>query len=205
MEKLIIEGVDRTNNPNKFALFIGRWQPFHDGHQWLIDQKLKKGINVCIAIRDVPKDDKNWWTSDEIKTDLEERFKNEIEIGIIKLIQIPDIESINIGRGVGYDIIEHVPPQDIHDISATKIRQNLKEKNNQKIKEPSPLKRHILKTISYRLLSTSIMILTTYLLGMDLKISAIIGIGELVFKPIIYFIHERFWYKYISIGRKKIK
>lgn len=69
--------------------------------------------------------------------------------------------------------------------------------------EKSSVKRHILKTISYRLLSTTIMILTTYMLGMDLKISAIIGVGELAFKPIIYFIHERFWYKYISIGRKK--
>jgi hypothetical protein len=39
---------------------------------------------------------------------------------------IPDIESVNIGRGIGYDVIEHVPPQDIHDISATKIREQMK-------------------------------------------------------------------------------
>ena len=43
MEKLIVESIDKTNNPDKFALFIGRWQPFHEGHQWLIDQKLKQG------------------------------------------------------------------------------------------------------------------------------------------------------------------
>lgn len=122
MEKLIVESIDKTNNPDKFALFIGRWQPFHEGHQWLIDQKLKQGKRVCIAIRDVPLDDKNWWTSDKIELDLEERFKKEIQAGIIKVIQIPDIESINIGRGVGYDIIEHIPPKDIHDISATNIR-----------------------------------------------------------------------------------
>jgi cytidyltransferase-like protein len=128
MENYIVESIDKTNNPDKFALFIGRWQPFHDGHQWLIDQKLKKGNRVCIAIRDVPQDDKNWWSSDEIQSMLEERFLKEIEQGIIKVIQIPDIESINIGRGVGYDIIEHIPPQDIHDISATKIREELKKK-----------------------------------------------------------------------------
>ena len=122
MEKLIVESIDKTNNPDKFALFIGRWQPFHEGHQWLIDQKLKQGKRVCIAIRDVPLDDKNWWTSDKIELDLEKRFKKEIQAGIIKVIQIPDIESINIGRGVGYDIIEHIPPKDIHDISATNIR-----------------------------------------------------------------------------------
>ena len=128
MEKIIVEAVDKTNNPDKFALFIGRWQPFHDGHQWLIDQKLNEGKRVCIAIRDAPLDDKNWWTCAEIQTLLEERFKEQIELGIIKVIEIPDIESINIGRGVGYDIIEHVPPQNIHDISATKIREQNKKK-----------------------------------------------------------------------------
>ena len=43
----------------------------------------------------------------------------------VKVIIIPDIESINYGRGVGYDVIEHVPPQEIHDISATKIREQM--------------------------------------------------------------------------------
>jgi len=128
MEKIIIESIDKTNNPDKFALFIGRWQPFHDGHQWLIDQKINKGKRICIAIRDVPKDDKNWWSSCEIQAMLEERFSKQIEAGVIKVIQIPDIESINIGRGVGYDIIEHIPPQDINAISATKIRAGMKNK-----------------------------------------------------------------------------
>jgi nicotinamide mononucleotide adenylyltransferase len=128
MEKYIVKSVDKTNNPEKFALFIGRWQPFHDGHQWLIDRKLKNGNRVCIAIRDVPTDDKNWWTSDEIESSLKERFKDEIEAGFIKVIQIPDIESINIGRGVGYDIIEHIPPQEVCDISATKIRDKIGNK-----------------------------------------------------------------------------
>jgi nicotinamide mononucleotide adenylyltransferase len=128
MEKIIVQSLDKTNNPDKYALFIGRWQPFHDGHQWLIDQKLNEGKRVCIAIRDVPLDDKNWWSSDTIQKMLEEKLKTFIDVGMIKIIQIPDIESINIGRGVGYDIIEHIPPQEIHDISATKIRNKLKNK-----------------------------------------------------------------------------
>ena len=82
MEKLIVESTDKTNNPDKYALFIGRWQPFHEGHQWLIDQKLKHGKRVCIAIRDVPQDDKNWWSSDEIQKMLEERF-DELIVNII--------------------------------------------------------------------------------------------------------------------------
>jgi FAD synthase len=50
-----------------------------------------------------------------------------IQEGKIKVIIIPDIESVNYGRGVGYEIIEHVPPTDIKEISATKIRQELRE------------------------------------------------------------------------------
>ena len=42
---------------------------------------------------------------------------------------IPDIESVNYGRGVGYEIIEHVPPENIKKISATKIRASLIKKN----------------------------------------------------------------------------
>jgi len=43
----------------KYSLFIGRWQPWHNGHKWLIDQRLKEGKNVCIGIRDVEADEKN--------------------------------------------------------------------------------------------------------------------------------------------------
>ena len=47
--------------------------------------------------------------------------------GNVKVIIIPDVESINYGRGVGYDIIEHVPPQKIGKISATEIRKKIKK------------------------------------------------------------------------------
>lgn len=39
------------NNHKKYALFIGRWQPFHNGHKHLIDSALLRGDDVCIAIR----------------------------------------------------------------------------------------------------------------------------------------------------------
>jgi len=42
---------------------------------------------------------------------------------------VPDIESINYGRGVGYEIIEHVPPEDIKEISATRIREQMRKEN----------------------------------------------------------------------------
>jgi hypothetical protein len=40
---------------------------------------------------------------------------------------LPDIESINYGRDVGYDIIEHKPPNDIKEISGTKIRKEIEK------------------------------------------------------------------------------
>jgi len=111
----------------KYSLFIGRWQPWHEGHQWLINQRLEQGKNVCIAIRDVETSENQPWSAQEIKDNLKVRFFDEITEGKIKVIIIPDIESVNYGRGVGYEIIEHVPPEQIKEISATEIRKKLRE------------------------------------------------------------------------------
>ena len=110
-----------------YAMFIGRWQPWHDGHRWLIDQALNEGKKVLLCVRDVPVDEKNPWTAQEIVMNLSNELKDLLNEGRIQIMKIPDIASINIGRGVGYDVIEHVPPQDIHDISATKIREQMKK------------------------------------------------------------------------------
>ena len=48
----------------------------------------------------------------------------------VRVIIIPDIESVNYGRGVGYEINEYIPTEDISFISATKIRESIKEGNN---------------------------------------------------------------------------
>ena len=64
------------------------------------------------------------------------------------------------------------------------------------------IKRHILKTLSYRLLGTMVTILTAYTLGVSLELSSLLGISELMIKPTLYFFHERVWYKYIRIGKK---
>jgi uncharacterized membrane protein len=64
------------------------------------------------------------------------------------------------------------------------------------------LKRHILKTISYRILGTLTTVIIAYSLGASLKVSSMLGVGELVLKPVIYFLHERIWYKHIRINKK---
>ena len=109
-----------------YAMFIGRWQPWHKGHRWLIDQALNEGKNILICIREVEPDEKNPWTAREVMLNLFDELQELVESGRLRIITIPDIESINIGRGVGYDVIEHIPPQEIHDISATKIREQMK-------------------------------------------------------------------------------
>tara|TARA_B110000503_G_scaffold130965_1_gene204938 strand:+ start:4055 stop:4411 length:357 start_codon:yes stop_codon:yes gene_type:complete len=111
----------------QYSLFIGRWQPWHPGHRWLIDQRLNEGKNVCVAIRDVEVNENQPWDAETIKKNVEVELHDLIQEGKIKVIVIPDIESVNYGRGVGYEIIEHVPPTDIKEISATKIRQELRE------------------------------------------------------------------------------
>tara|TARA_B100000965_G_scaffold132071_1_gene110070 strand:- start:215 stop:544 length:330 start_codon:yes stop_codon:yes gene_type:complete len=109
-------------------MFIGRWQPWHDGHRWLINQRLNEGKNVLICIREVSQDDKNPYNPEEVKKNIENKLSDLIDENKVKVIIIPDIESVNYGRGVGYEIIEHEPPKDIGVISATKIREQIFKK-----------------------------------------------------------------------------
>ena len=111
----------------KRALFIGRWQPLHPGHKWLFEQKLKQGIPLLIAVRDTPINDSNPFTTEDVISNLEKEYSEEVESEMVKVIPIPDIESVNYGRGVGYEINEFVPPKNIGKISATKLRKELKE------------------------------------------------------------------------------
>jgi nicotinamide mononucleotide adenylyltransferase len=116
-----------SSTDKKYSVYFGRWQPWHAGHRWLIDQRLNEGKNVWIAIRDVKPDDINPWTAHEVLMNLSEELKDLIHEGRVFISIVPDIESINYGRGVGYDIIEHVPPAEISGISATSIREQMKK------------------------------------------------------------------------------
>ena len=113
----------------KYAMYVGRWQNWHKGHEWLIKQQLDKGKDVWVAIRNVPTDENNPKTAQEVMMELAgESFfidnSHRIQISII-----PDIESINYGRGVGYDVIYHEPPEDVAKISGTGIRNGYIDSN----------------------------------------------------------------------------
>jgi nicotinamide mononucleotide adenylyltransferase len=121
----------------KYALFIGRWQTWHKGHEWLINQQLEKGKNVWVAIRDVPLDENNPKTAQQVLKELstEPFFTNNFDKILLSII--PDIESVNYGRGVGYEVIYHEPPTDIEQISGTKIRNGYMNSNGNLIQHPN--------------------------------------------------------------------
>jgi len=113
----------------KYALFIGRWQTWHKGHEWLINQQLEKEKNCWVAIRDVQIDENNPKSAQEVLRELQQEpfFTNNWDK--IMLSIIPDIESVNYGRGVGYDVIYHEPPKEIEQISGTAIRKKYIDSN----------------------------------------------------------------------------
>jgi cytidyltransferase-like protein len=129
MKKIHVEGDPKLKNTGgkQYSMLVGRYQPFHDGHKWLMNQCLEEGKNVLICVRDIEPDEKNPFTSDQVYQNISNELGDLISDGKVKIIVIPDIESINFGRGVGYDIIEHVPPQEVGDISATKIREQMRQ------------------------------------------------------------------------------
>ena len=106
----------------KYAMYVGRWQNWHKGHEWLINQQLEKGKNVWVAIRDVEVDENNPKTAHQVMVELmnEPFFMNNWDKVLISII--PDIESFNYGRDVGYEVVYHHPTWDIAQISGTKIR-----------------------------------------------------------------------------------
>ena len=106
----------------KYAMYVGRWQNWHKGHEWLLNQQLEKGKNVWVAIRNVETDENNPKTAQQVMMDLAEESFFKENSHRINISIIPDIESINYGRGVGYDVIYHEPPPEVEVISGTAIR-----------------------------------------------------------------------------------
>jgi nicotinamide mononucleotide adenylyltransferase len=111
---------------SQWSLFIGRWQPLHTGHKELFRQVINEGGKVCVAIRDGETNEKNPFSPLQVMDNIFDEMQAEIEAGTLKAIIIPDICSVEFGRGVGYDIIEHIPPTEVAEISATKIREQMK-------------------------------------------------------------------------------
>tara|TARA_A100001201_G_scaffold29164_1_gene31433 strand:+ start:4416 stop:4760 length:345 start_codon:yes stop_codon:yes gene_type:complete len=109
----------------RYSFYIGRFQPFHGGHKWCIQQMINNNKKVCIAVMDIHESEpeKNPYTYEEVLRKISDELKTEIENGQVRVMKIPPVESVNYGRDVGYDFIEHTPPDEVRQISATKIRE----------------------------------------------------------------------------------
>jgi nicotinamide mononucleotide adenylyltransferase len=116
-------GEPTVNKDKKRAIFIGRYQPYHQGHLSLVQQKLNDGIPALIMVRDIEPDEKNPFTTEQTVSMIRKYHTSKGDD--VEVIIIPDIESVNYGRGVGYEINEYTPPENLAWISATKIRQSV--------------------------------------------------------------------------------
>ena len=114
---------------------LGRWQPWHDGHQSLFKRCILKTGQVIIQVRDVQGSSGGEGQEDN-PFDWDSVCKN-IEDGLIQdgfnrgvdyeIMLVPNIVNISYGRGVGYILEEEVFEKDIESISATKIRKKMRE------------------------------------------------------------------------------
>ena len=114
---------------------LGRWQPLHDCHQALFKRCIAKTGQVAIQVRDVQGASGGDGQEDN-PFDWDEVCKN-IEAGLLKdgfkrgqeyeIMLVPNIVNITYGRGVGYTFEEEVFDSSVTEISATKIRQKLRE------------------------------------------------------------------------------
>jgi len=120
---------------------LGRWQPWHDGHMELFKRALQKTGQVCIMYRDVSGVDAGVEGQGDNPFDFEDVKENIIK-GLSEhgyeegkeyiVIKVPNIIDISYGRGVGYSFTEHDLGEEIHKISATKIRKEMRIKGKLK-------------------------------------------------------------------------
>ena len=121
---------------------LGRWQPWHEGHRELFKRCHSITGQVVIMVRDVPKDteanefvpgqDDNPFDFEEVVSRLVTDLRDngfEFNKDFI-VMQVPNIVNISYGRGVGYSFTEHDLGKDVHEISATKIRAQMREEGD---------------------------------------------------------------------------
>ena len=116
--------MDKWDNKKPTAQMLGRWQPWHGGHQKLFEETLKRAEQVLIMVRDVQGVGDNPFDFDTVKTNIENALKK--YEGKFKIILVPNITNICYGRGVGYKIEEIVLDDETQKISATKIREKMR-------------------------------------------------------------------------------
>ena len=114
---------------------LGRWQPWHEGHSQLFEKAITITGQVLIMVRDVQGADAGMGNTDN-PFDFK-KVENDIAGGLytkgyiigegFEVMLVPNIVDISYGRGVGYTFTEHDLGERVHNISATKIRKEMRE------------------------------------------------------------------------------
>ncbi|WP_129113713.1 adenylyl-sulfate kinase [Halegenticoccus tardaugens] len=113
--KKINTELERKFDPSH--IFIGRWQPLHDGHRTIIDSAADNGKDVIIAIRDTELSEKNPLTAQERRELIEDVYDDHQNV---ETMIIPDVDTVAIGRDVGYSVVS--VSEKVAEISGTKTR-----------------------------------------------------------------------------------
>jgi adenylylsulfate kinase len=107
------------------ALFVGRYQPFHDGHKALIYEGLRKVGQVCVAVRDTSGTDaNNPFGFEDVRARIEHALRE--HEGRFVVVRLPNITNIFYGRDVGYAVERITLDHDLEGISATAVRNTLR-------------------------------------------------------------------------------
>lgn len=113
------------NNQAETVQMLGRWQPWHSGHRALFERAIAKTGQVVIQVRDCQGwNDSNPFNYEQvvhnIRRDLEPLYQGQFTV-----MKVPNITNITYGRDVGYKIEQETFSDEIHNISATKIRKEM--------------------------------------------------------------------------------
>ena len=116
---------------------LGRWQPWHAGHQELFKRAIKKTGHWIIQVSDVygasggDGQEDNPFDWDLVCSNIEKGLKKDsYDRGIhYEIMLVPNVVNITYGRGVGYVFEEEVFDKEVNEISATKIRKKMREKD----------------------------------------------------------------------------
>ena len=100
---------------------LGRFQPWHEGHQALFKRAHAKTGQVIVMVRNT----NEFMTTKQVIENIYENLKKEYDMETFEILEVPNIVNITYGRDVGYKIEQERLDADIEAISATKIRDEI--------------------------------------------------------------------------------
>lgn len=122
VDECVMDIYEELNKKRARVFYIGRWQPFHTGHRYIIQDALNKGKSVLIGIRDMLPSKDNPFPARVVKSVIDDWYKGED----VETIILPNISAVAYGRKVGYDVYEVEVPPEIAKISGTELRKQNK-------------------------------------------------------------------------------